>query len=91
MNGALTYGPKGRLISALAIVSAFVGALEASGYVALLPDDYKWAGLVVTAAGLFVAGFSERLQGGASKPEVREQAAASDNKNAQEAIDQEVE
>jgi hypothetical protein len=82
MNGSLTYGPLGRLISALAIISAFLGALEASGYVALLPDDYKWVGVAVTALGLLVAGFSERLQGGASKPEVREQAAQSDQKNA---------
>lgn len=88
MNGSLTYGPKGRLISALAIIFAFTSALEASGYVALLPERYKWVALLVTITGLFVAGFSERLQGGASKPEVRAQAAASDNKNAQEELDE---
>lgn len=88
MNGSLTYGPLGRLISALAMVSAFIGALQASGYVALLPDKYKWVGLVVTVAGLFIAGFSERLQGGASKPEVRAAAAGSDQKNAREELNQ---
>lgn len=81
MNGSLTYGPLGRLISALAIVSAFVGALETSGYVALLPERYKWAGLLVTVVGLFIAGFSERLQGGASRPEIRAAAQASDRNN----------
>jgi hypothetical protein len=85
MNGSLTYGPKGRLISALAIISAFVGALQASGSLALLPAKYAWLGLVVTAAGLLIAGFSERLQGGASNPQVRIAAQQSDNKNEIEA------
>lgn len=84
MNGSLTYGPMGRLISALAIVSAFVGALESSGYVALLPERYRWVGIVVTLTGLVVAGVSERLQGGASKPEIRLAAEHSDQKNARE-------
>lgn len=84
MNGSLTYGPMGRLISALAIISAFIGSLQASGLLALLPAKYAWAGLVVTAAGLLVAGFSERIQGGASRPEIREAAAGSDQKNARE-------
>ena len=78
MNGKLTYGPLGRLISALAIVSAFIGSLQASGMLNLLPPKYSWIGLVVTAAGLLIAGFSERIQGGASKPEIREAAQKSD-------------
>ena len=81
MNGSLFYGPKGRLISALAIISAFIGALQSSGMLNLLPPKYSWAGLVVTAGGLLVAGFSERLQGGASNKEVRIAAQQSDNKN----------
>jgi hypothetical protein len=84
MDGTLTYGPMGRLISVLAIVSAFVGALQASGFITLLPPKYSWVGLAVTALGLFVAGFSERIQGGASKPEVRAAAEGSDRKNAME-------
>lgn len=91
MNGSLTYGPKGRLISALAIISAFTGALEASGYIQFLPERFKWIGIVVTLIGLVVAGVSERLQGGASKPEVREAAAKSDKKNAAEDTDKEIE
>lgn len=81
MNGSLFYGPKGRLISALAIISAFIGSLQASGVLVLLPPEYSKLGLIITAAGLFVAGFSERIQGGASKPEVRVAAQQSDNKN----------
>lgn len=82
MNGGLTYGPMGRLGSALAIILAFLGALQASGILSLLPQDYSKAGLIVTAVGLLVAGFSERIQGGASKREVRIAAQQSDNKNA---------
>lgn len=85
MNGSIFYGAKGRLISALAIISAFIGALQSSGMLNLLPPKYSWVGLVVTAGGLLIAGFSERLQGGASKPEVRIAAQRSDNKNEIEA------
>lgn len=91
MNGSLTYGPKGRLISALAIASAIIAALQSSGYVVLLPENYKIIGVIVTIVGLFVAGFSERIQGGASKPEVREAAKQSDVKNAREELNQEIE
>lgn len=82
MNGSIFYGAKGRLISALAIISAFIGALQASNMLNLLPPKYSWVGLFVTAVGLLIAGFSERLQGGASKSEVRASAEASDRKNA---------
>lgn len=89
MNGSLFYGPKGRLISALAIISAFIGALQASGILILLPQEYSKIGLVVTAAGLLIAGFSERLSGGASKPEIRAAAETSDQKNAIEELNKE--
>lgn len=88
MNGSLTYGPLGRLISALAILSAFIGALQSSGYVELLPEKYKWIGLLVTVAGLLIAGFSERLTGGASKASVRIAAQQSDNQNELERTNQ---
>jgi hypothetical protein len=84
MDGSLTYGPIGRTVSALAIISAFIGSLQASGFLNLLPAKYSWVGLVVTASGLLIAGFSERIQGGASNPEVRIAAQQSDNKNALE-------
>jgi hypothetical protein len=88
MDGAITYGPLGRLLSALAIVSAFIGALQASGFVQLLPERYAWVGLAVTALGLLIAGFSERIQGGASNPQVRVAAQQADNKNALEQTNQ---
>lgn len=81
MHGKFSYGPKGRLISALAIISAFVGSLQASGFIVLLPQKYSWFGLVVTATGLLIAGFSERIQGGASNKAVRIAAQQSDNRN----------
>ena len=86
MDGTLTYGPMGRLISVLAMISAFVGALEASGFINLLPPEYAWIGLAVTALGLFITGLSERIQGGASSPQVRQAAQSSDQKNAQEEL-----
>ena len=88
MDGKFTYGPKGRLISVLAMIVAFTGSLEASGALTFLPEKYKWIGLAVTLLGLFVTGFSERIQGGASNPQVRAEAAASDQKNAKEALNQ---
>jgi hypothetical protein len=84
MGGSLTYGSIGRLVSVLAIISAFTGSLEASGLLGLLPEKYSKAGLAVTELGLLVAGMSERVQGGASKPEVRAAAESSDRKNAME-------
>ena len=88
MNGGFTYGPMGRLSSALAIVLAFLGALQASGILGLLPQQYSKAGLIVTAVGLLIAGFSERIQGGASNRQVRIAAQQSDNKNALEQTNQ---
>lgn len=91
MNGSLLYGPMGRVISVLAIVSAFIGALQSSGMLNLLPPKYAWVGLVVTATGLLIAGFSERIQGGASSPDVRIAAETSDEKNALENTSKETE
>lgn len=88
MDGKLTYGPKGRLISVLAIISAVVATLESSGVLTHLPEKYKPIGVAVTIAGLVVAGVSERIQGGASDPQVRAEAAASDKNNAKEALNQ---
>lgn len=86
MSGSLFYGATGRLISVLAIISAFIGALQASGILMLLPEKYSKVGLIVTALGLLIAGFSERIQGGASSQQVRAAAQASDEKNAMEVL-----
>ena len=89
MDGALTYGPKGRLISALAMISVFVGALQSSGVLAILPQRYYWVGLVVAFIGILITGSSERIQGGASNPRVRIAAQQSDNRNAIEKAENE--
>lgn len=81
MNGKLTYGPKGRLISVLAMIVAFTGSLEASGALKFLPEKYKWIGLVVTFTGLIITGVSERIQGGASNHQVRIDAQQADIRN----------
>lgn len=82
MNGSLTYGPLGRLLSVLAGIVAIIGSLEAKGVFNLLPPKYKWVGPAVTALGVGIAVFSERATGGASKASVRTAAAESDAKNA---------
>lgn len=86
MNGTITHGPLGRLISVLAGVAAVIGALEARSVFNVLPEKYKWIGPAVTIAGVVITVISERVQGGASNPEVRFAAAESDKKNAREAL-----
>lgn len=91
MNGKLTYGPKGRLISVLAMISVIVGALQASNVLTLLPPEYaRKVGLAVVFIGAIVTGCSERIQGGASSPQVRHDAAQSDIKNAAEMEDEDL-
>lgn len=84
MNGSITYGPFGRLLSVLAGLVAIIGALEAQGVFNLLPPRYKWVGPTATALGVGITVMSERAQGGASKRAVRIAAQQSDNKNATE-------
>jgi hypothetical protein len=92
MDGKLTYGPKGRLISAIAgfagILSAAVSASQQASLVSIFPSEYNkyFAGAAIIS--IFITLFSERIQGGASKPEVREAARASDVKNAREDLNQ---
>ena len=89
MDGSLTYGPKGRLISVLAGIVAVIGALEAQGVFNLLPLKYKWIGPTATALGVGITVLSERAQGGASNPQVRIAAQQSDNRNAIEKAENE--
>lgn len=85
MNGTIFYGLKGRVISGVAglagILSAAVAAAQQANLVSIFPAQYnKWftAAAVVS---LFFTMFSERIQGGASNPQVRIAAQESDNKN----------
>lgn len=79
------YGLRGRIISGLAALagalSAAVSAAQQANLVSIFPPEYnKWftAAAIVS---LFVTAFSERLQGGASSPEVRAAAERSDRRN----------
>jgi beta-lactamase regulating signal transducer with metallopeptidase domain len=82
------YGFQGRMISLIAaiagILSAFVAAAQAANLFSLVPEKYAWFVTAIPIFALFFTVFSERIQGGASSPEVRKAAAASDKKNAEE-------
>lgn len=79
------YGTKGRVISAIAaiagVLSAFVAAAQAANLFTLVPEKYSWFVAALPIIALFFTGFSERIQGGASDPKVRAEAAASDRNN----------
>lgn len=80
----MLYGPKGRIISGIAatagVLSAIVAAAQSANLFSLVPAKYTPVVIAIPIISLFVTGFSERLTGGASKPEVRAAAEASDNK-----------
>jgi membrane protein implicated in regulation of membrane protease activity len=84
------YGIQGRIIAAIAalagVLSAIVASAQAAGLWALVPEKYAWVTTALPILSLFIVGFSERLQGGASLPEVRLAAAQSDSKNEREAL-----
>ena len=92
MDGKLTYGPFGRLVSGIAgfagILAALVAAAQAANLFSLFPPKYTPIVTAIPIVSLFFTLFSERLQGGASKPEVREAAKKSDIKNAREELNQ---
>ena len=80
------YGFQGRLISAIAAVAGVLAAIVSSGQegglFAVIPEKYKWIVTLLPIVSLSITLFSERLQGGASSPDVREAAAKSDVKKA---------
>lgn len=78
MNGTVFYGTLGRIISALSYVSMLIVAMQIGGMFQFMPP--KVAAFIL-ALGATLTAFSERLQGGASKPEVRRAAEVSDEKN----------
>lgn len=80
MNGTLFYGTLGRVLSAMSYVSMLIIAMQIGGMFQFMPP--KVAAFIL-ALGATLTAFSERLQGGASKPEVRAAAAASDKGNAE--------
>lgn len=84
------YGPKGRLVSGIAalagVVSALAAAAEISRLSDVVPDRYQPYLAALPIISLFVTTFAERVQGGASNPEVRAAAVVSERRNELEAI-----
>lgn len=85
MNGSVFYGTLGRLISAISYVSMLIVAMQIGGMFQFMPP--KVAAFIL-ALGATLTAFSERLQGGASSPQVRVAAQQSDNKNELERTNQ---
>ena len=78
MNGTILYGTLGRIISGLSYVSMLIVAMQIGGMFQFMPPRIA---AFILALGATLTAFSERLQGGASKPTVREAAAEADKKN----------
>lgn len=88
MRGSIFYGSKGRTVSGVAgflgILSAAVSAAQQAKLVDVLPAGFnKWLSLAAAIA-IFGTWFNERLQGGASRPDVRLAAERADQKYARE-------
>lgn len=84
------YGQTGRIVAAIAaiagVISAIAAAAHESGVYSVLPERYAWIATVLPIVSLLVVSFSERLQGGASDPTVREAARLGEIKQAQDEI-----
>jgi len=81
MNGSLLYGPLGRVVSGISYLSMIIVAMQIGGLLQFMPPKVA---AIILALGATLTAFSERLQGGASKPTVRAAAQASDFNNAEE-------
>lgn len=85
MRGSLTYGPKGRLVSGIAagcgICAAVIAAAQDANLFRLFPQKYAPYVIAAPAAALFFTSLAERIQGGASKQEVRVAAHKADVEN----------
>lgn len=84
------HGTRGRIVSGIAgfagVLSGAVSAAQQANLVSIFPPAYnKYFGAVAVVS-LFITMFSERLQGGASKPEVRAAAESADRKAAIEEL-----
>ena len=78
MNGSIFYGTLGRVISGLSYVSLLIVAMQIGGMFQFMPPRVA---AFILALGATVTVLSERLQGGASNPQVRIEAEKSDKKN----------
>lgn len=86
MRGSIFFGFKGRVTSGIAafagVLAAFVAAAQQTELFRIFPPKYTPYITAIPIVSLFFTVFSERLQGGASKPEVRAAAQLADQKNA---------
>jgi hypothetical protein len=85
VRGSLFYGLKGRMVSGVAgfagILSAAVSAAQQANLVSLFPPHFnKWF-TVAAGVSFFFTLFNERIQGGASRANVRQAAEFADRKN----------
>ena len=76
--GSIFYGNIGRILSGISYVSMIIVAMQVGGMMQFMPPK---AAAFILALGATLTAFSERIQGGASKPEVRAAAESSDRKN----------
>jgi hypothetical protein len=78
----MLYGYSGRVVAAVSlaagVLAAFVASAQQANLFSLVPQKYLWFATALPIVSLFLTGFSERIQGGASKPEVRAAARAAD-------------
>jgi len=90
MNGTFFYGLKGRLTSGIVgfagILSGAVSAAQQANLVSIFPSAYNKYFTAAAIVSIFFTLFSERLQGGASNPKVRQEAEKSDQQNAKEEL-----
>lgn len=81
MDLKFLYGMRGRIISSISYLTTLIIAMQIGGMFQFIPPK---AAAFILALGATLTAFSERIQGGASNPEVRAAAAMSDAKNAGE-------
>jgi len=79
LNFLKLYGTRGRIVSACGVIVIIVTSLQVGGAFDLLPP--KLVTVLLVCSGVAVA-LSERIQGGASKPEIRIAAEKADQKKA---------
>ena len=84
------YGTQGRIVSGIAgfagVLAGAVSAAQQANLVSIFPPSANKYFTAAAIVSLFVTMFSERLQGGASKPDVRAAAQKADDKNALEQL-----
>lgn len=88
MRGSIFYGSKGRAVSAVAgfagVLAALVAAAQQTNLFSLFPPSWTPYITALPIVSLFFTVFAERLQGGASRPDVRLAAERADQKYARE-------